>query len=52
VLKNNMKIEGFKPHLMYKGNTVKMAGSPCAHDHLASKGFNHNQPKKLTFNKK
>ena len=30
-----MKIEGFKPHLMYKGNTVKMAGSPCAHDHLA-----------------
>lgn len=47
-----MKIEGFKPHLMYKGNTVKMAGSPCAHDHLASKGFNHNQPKKLTFNKK
>ena len=29
-----------------------MAGSPCAHDPLASKGFNHNQPKKLTFNKK
>jgi len=48
----NMKKEGFKPHLMYKVNTVKMANSPCAHDSLTSKGFDHNQPKKLTLTKK
>ena len=44
-----MKKEGFKPHLMYRGNTIKMANSPCAHDKLESEGFNHNQPTKLTF---
>ena len=45
----NMKKEGFKPHLMYRGNTIKMANSPCAHEKLAGEGFNHTQPTKLTF---
>ena len=46
-----MKIVGFKPHLMFKGSSVKPANSPCAHDALKKKGYNHNKPK-LTFNKK
>jgi|TARA_R110002124_G_C8518147_1_gene475975 hypothetical protein len=47
-----MKIEGFKPHLMYKANSIKMAASPCAHRNLKAKGYNHNQPKKMIFGNK
>ena len=48
----NMKIEGFKPHLMYKANSIKMSASPCAHRNLKAKGYNHNQQKKMIFSNK
>ena len=47
-----MKKQEFKPHLMYRGNSIKMANTIDAHETLKAKGYNHNQPKKLTFNKK